>query len=321
MASLWLGIDIGGSKLAWGLAEATGRVLRSRRRPAEATADGVADVRRIAADARALLREAGVEPRDLAGAGVAAPGPLEADGVLLEPPNLPGWGRVPLREILEQELGIPVAVDNDANAGALAEWRFGAGQGASHLAFLTMSTGIGAGLVLAGRPYRGAGGNAGELGHSRVEWPGEACGCGRRGCLEAYCGGASWTRRLREQTPAGSRVAELAGGRALARPEHLLRAAREGDAFALAELERYNGYLARGLVNLVFTLAPEAIVLGTIPSAAGEALCLGPVRERVRAELWPVLGEGLRIVPAALGESGGTLAGVCVALAAAEERG
>jgi glucokinase len=310
----WLGIDVGGSKLALALADAEGRLLARRRRPTEPSRDAAADWARIAADARALVVEAGASLADVEAVGVSVPGPLDLErGLLLEPPNLPGWSRVPVRALLEGALERPVRVENDANAAALAEWRHGAGRGASHLVYLTMSTGVGAGLVLDGRLYRGRAGAAGEVGHARVEWDGEPCACGRRGCLEAYCGGAAWTRRLRAVTPGAGRVAALAGGRERALPEHVVAAAGEGDAFARAELDRYNHYLARGLVNLVFTLAPEVVVLGTIPSHAGEALCLGPVRERVRAELWPLLARGLSIRPAALGAELGYYAGVSVA--------
>ena len=151
-----------------------------------------------------------------------------------------------------------------------------------------------------------------------VEWQGERCGCGLRGCLEAYVGGANWTRRLREKTPGTSRVAALAGGRDRAKPEHVVAAAREGDSFALGELDRFNDYLARGIVALVFVLAPEVVVLGTIAVAAGEELCLEPVRERVRRNVWPVFSEGLRIVPAELGDRLPDYAGLVVALDALE---
>jgi glucokinase len=246
--------------------------------------------------------------------GVSVPGPFDRDrGLLLEPPNLPGWCDIPVQQVLETSLGRPVHVENDANAAALAEWRFGAGQGASHMVYLTMSTGVGAGLILDGRLYRGRAGAAGEVGHTEVEPGGEPCACGRRGCLEAYCGGAAWTRRLQTRTPDDSRVAARAGGRGRVRPEHVVQAAREGDAFARAELERYNRYLARGIANLVFVLAPERVVLGTIPSRAGEALCLAPVRRQVESALWPLLARGLRIEASGLGDALPDYAGICVA--------
>jgi glucokinase len=314
-----LGIDLGGTKLALALGDERGRVSARLRRPTEPSGDPAADVARIASDVLRLLAEAGLRPGDLSAIGVSAPGPIDPiRGDLVNPPNLPGWGRVPLRERLSDALGAPVRVENDANAAALAEWRYGAGRGFEDLAYLTMSTGVGGGLVLAGRLYTGLRGNAGEIGHLPVEWEGESCVCGMRGCLEAYVGGAAWARRLRRIVPEKGRVAELAGGRECATPRHLVAAAREGDAFARGEMERWNDYLARGIVALVFLLGPQAVILGTIASAAGEALCFAPLRERVLAHLWPLLGRGLAIVPSGLGEALPDHAGLAVALQAYE---
>lgn len=293
-----------------------GRLFARRRRATRQSGNPERDLAEIADEARALCAEAGLEVSALRGVGVSAPGPLDpANGVLLDPPNLPGWREVPIRRLLGERLGLPVLVENDANAAALAEHRFGAGRGFRHVAYLTMSTGVGAGLVLDGRLYPGRQGMAGEVGHAPVEWEGEPCACGRRGCLEAYVGGAAWTRRLARTTPAGSRVAALAGAPEQARPEHVVAAAREGDAFALSELDRYNDYLARGLTALIFVLAPEVVILGTIPSAAGEELCLAPVRAQVQAHVWPRLARDLRILPSGLGPDLPYLAGICVALA------
>jgi len=316
-ALLTLGIDIGGTKLALALADGEGTLLRRTRRPTEPSGDADADVARIAGDARSLLAEAGVEAGALAAIGVSAPGPVDRErGLLVDPPNLPGWGSVPLAERLEAELGRPVVLENDANAAALAEWRFGAGRGCSHVVYLTMSTGIGGGLILDGRLYRGAGGDAGEIGHIPLEAGGERCACGLRGCFEAAAGGAAWAARLRRTTPPDSLVAELAGGREHAGPEQVVAAARAGDRFALAELERYNETVARGLAIVTFALAPERIILGTIPVAAGEELCLAPIRAHLRSRLWPRFAERTEVVPAALGEQLPYLAGICAALEA-----
>ena len=195
---MWLGFDIGGTKLAVVVGDDTGRIAARRRRPMRPSGDARTDVDAMLRDAHELLAEAGVAPSALRGVGVAAPGPIDlARGVVESPPNLTGWGTVPLRGWLEAAFAAPVHLENDANAAALAEWRFGAARGARHMAYLTMSTGVGGGLVLDGRLYRGTG-NAGEIGHMPVEWGPEAerCGCGQRGCLEAYTGGRRWTERL-----------------------------------------------------------------------------------------------------------------------------
>ena len=312
---MWLGFDIGGTKLAVALGDADGKLAARRRRPLAPSGDPRRDVDAMLRDARELLAEAGVGPGALRGVGVAAPGPIDAaQGVVDGPPNLPGWTAVPLAAWFAAAFDAPVQLENDANAAALAEWRFGAGRGARHLVYLTMSTGVGGGLVLDGRLYRGSGGAAGEVGHMPVEWDGERCGCGRRGCLEAYVGGRCWTERLRRETPAGSRVAALAGGVAKTGPEHVIAAAREGDAYAVAELARWNHYLSRGLTALAFLLVPDLFVLGTIAVAAGEELCLAPQRRSLAEHVWPTLARHIEIRASALGEHGADYAALCAAL-------
>lgn len=311
-----LGLDWGGTKVALALGDAAGALVASRRMPFPATGDPRRDVDAVLQAVQALLAEAGVAREELEAVGVSAPGPLDVrSGVLLNPPNLPGWRDVPLADWFRDALGAPVALENDADAAALAEWRLGAARGSEDAVYLTMSTGVGGGLILGGRLQRGQHG-AGEIGHAPIEWEGTLCACGLRGCLEAYVGGAAWTRRLRVEAAPEGRVAALAGGPGAITPEHLLAAAREGDAFATAELARWNGYLARGIVWLTMVLSPEVVVLGTIATAAGEALCLQPVREIVAEHVFP--GRAPRIVAAALGATLAEQAGLAVAALAAE---
>ncbi len=309
-----LGIDLGGTKVAVSAADPAGRILAHRRRPTAPTGSPERDLAALADDARALVAEAGLDRGQLRAVGVSVPGPVDLEGGrVVDPPNLPGWGEVAVVAALEDALGAPTWIDNDANAAALAEWRFGAGRGRTHLVYMTMSTGIGGGLILGGRLHRGVACSAGEVGHIPVEWDGAPCACGQRGCLEAYIGGAAWTRHLRRVTPAESLAAQLAGGAERVRPEELVEAARRGDPFALREMQRFVDYLARGIVILSFVLAPELFVLGTIAVAAGEELCFAPLRERVRPRLWRVLRDRVEIRPAALGARTAEFAGVCVA--------
>lgn len=315
--ALLVGVDVGGTKTAVAVGDASGAVHARRRRPTDPTGDPAADLARIAEDVRAVLAEAGCTLADVRAVGVTAPGPLDAEtGVVMLPPNLPGWRDVPVVARLEELLGVPVLLENDANAAALAEWRFGAGRGFRHLVYLTMSTGVGGGLVLDGRIYRGLLGSAGEIGHLPVEWEGEPCSCGQRGCLEAYTGGAAWTRRLRAHARDDGRVAELAGGRERITPVELVAAAREGDGWARAELARWCDYVARGITAVVMTLAPEAVLLGTIAVAAGEELAFAPIRAQVKSHIWPHLAPELQILPAALGKELPYLAGLSVAVEA-----
>lgn len=315
-----LGIDIGGTKLAMAVSGADGLPVQRLRRPIALSGDWRRDLDRLQRDARTLLAEASsLGVGGLERVGVSVPGPLDREsGLLLNPPNLPGWSRVPIGAVLAEALGVDVRVENDANAAALAEWQFGAGRRyTDSLAYLTMSTGVGGGLILEGRLHRGSRGGAGEIGHLPVAFPGIPCACGLSGCLEAYVGGNAWRARLRQQTPVDSEVLARAGGRREAiRPEHLLEAARAGDAFACEELSRWLDHLARGIVTLVMLVEPELIVLGTIAVAAGEALCFEPLRERVASRLWSHQAERLAIVPAALGAELPYRAGLAVALAA-----
>ena len=314
LSGIRLGIDIGGTKTALALGDEAGAILGRARQPTKPSSDPAADLGRIAKAARELARECDIALTDLECVGVSLPGPLDGERqCVLSPANLSGWGEVPVVSLLAAEFELPIRLENDANAAALAEARYGAGQGMKNVVYLTMSTGIGGGLVLDGALYTGAHHAAGEIGHAPVAWPGEPCVCGLRGCLEAYAGGAAWQRRLRATAPQAGEVARLAGGRDAITPEHAVRAAHAGDAYAVGELDRLTDYLARAIVPLQFTLAPDAILLGTIAVAAGEELFLAPLREKVRARSWapPAFTSAIRL--ASLGEELPYRAGLCAA--------
>ena len=313
----YLGIDIGGTKRVLAVGDHAGQPVAAIRRPTRLSGNWRTDLADLVALARPLLEQEGVgERRALERIGVAVPGPVDPHrGVLINPPNLTGWRDVPIGPYLEDALGVEVRVENDANAAALAEAAFGAGQGVSDLVYLTMSTGVGGGVISGGTLVRGAFGGAGEPGHVPIAHPGHACACGLSGCLEAHVGGNAWRDRLRRTAPADGRVAALAGGDPGAvTPEHLVAAAKEGDAFALAELSTWLDDLARGIVPIVMLLEPQRIILGTIAVAAGEELCFEPLRERLARLLWPHQRERLELVPGALGAEMPKRAGLAVAL-------
>jgi len=314
---VFLGIDIGGTKRVVVVGDHTGKPLTHVRRAMENSGDWRADLDCLIADARSLLADWQAKTGEqLAGVGASVPGPADTlRGILLNPPNLPNWHNAPIGAVLREAFGVEVRIENDANAAALAEHAYGAGRGVDDMVYLTMSTGVGAGVIADGRLLTGAYGAAGEVGHLPVAYPGIACRCGLHGCLEAYVGGNAWQSRLREIVPDGSDVLSRAGGdREAIRPEHLVSAARDGDSFARGEFERWLDYLARGIVPLVMALEPERIILGTIATAAGKSLCFDPLRERVCAALWSQQAERLSIVPAQLGEELPQRAGLAVAL-------
>ncbi len=311
-----LGIDIGGTKTQIALGRADGEILREAHLEAWASGSFARDLDTVAARALALLDEAGVAASEIDAVGVSAPGPLDpVAGVIHAAPNLPGWIDVPIRARLERALGRPVRLENDANAAALAEWRYGAGRGSRAFVFLTMSTGVGGGLVLDGRLYRGARYGAGEIGHIPVVPGGRRCACGLRGCLEAYTGGAAIAARIREDLAAGARtsIRDLVVGDPARVNAHVwVEALRAGDAYATRLHEEWLDRLAQGIAIVALSLDPDCIALGTIV-ARNVDIFLEPLRERVFERVWEHLRD-TRIVAGELGERLPAYAGLCTAL-------
>ncbi|MEE9280469.1 MAG: ROK family protein [Myxococcota bacterium] len=312
---LLLGIDIGGTKAVVALGHANGEILAESRREHWTSGAWPTDLERLEAQSRELLRSAGVREDELDGLGLSAPGPLNPEtGIVVEAPNLPGWRQVPVAERIGAAFGVPCRLENDANAAALAEWTFGAGQGSAHMLYLTMSTGVGGGLILNGELYRGAHFAAGEVGHIPIVPGGRTCSCGLRGCLEAYTSGAGIAARIREDIAAGRApgMLERAGGD----PDRVsarlwVEALRAGDAYARALKDDFVEHLAQGLAGLVIGLDPECIVLGTIIERNPD-LFLDDLRDRVSERIWPVLRD-VRIEAGALGPKLPAYAALCAA--------
>lgn len=241
---------------------------------------------------------------------VAAPGPLDPDsGVIFDAPNLPGWKNVPLRAHLEEKLGWVVRVGNDANLAALGEWRYGAGQGVDHLVYLTISTGIGGGVIIGGRLLTGATGLAGELGHFPVRPGGPICSCGKAGHLEAVASGTAIARRARElmQTGEKTTIQEAADS------ESVASAAHQGDPLARRVLNEAGEALGLALVGFVHVFNPQRIILGGGVVRSGDVF-LEPARRVLRTEIMnPAFLEGLEVVTAALGDDSGLMGALVLA--------
>jgi len=230
--------------------------------------------------------------------GVACGGPLDAEaGVIQSPPNLPGWDDVRVTELLTARFGGQAFLMNDADAAALAEWRFGAGRGTRNMLFLTFGTGLGAGLILDGRLYTGANGNAGEIGHVRLTDDGPV-GHGKAGSAEGWCSGGGLAGRIADLM----RGAELPAAWSHTDARSVVEAARAGDATARALLRNMGYMLGRTLAILVDVLNPETIVIGSLYVRAGEWL-EAAMRESLAAEALPGNAAACRVVPAALGEA------------------
>jgi glucokinase len=262
-----------------------------------------ADVEQLLRQARRLLDSAGIEASQLHAIGLSCPGPIDpVRGVVLEAPNLPGWIDVPLANLMHEALGAPVRIENDANAAALAEWQHGAGRGTRNMVYVTMSTGIGAGLILDGKLYRGAHFQAGEVGHVPIRPDGRTTPAGLPGVLEAYIGGAALAERIREDIEAGrqTRILALAGGEPDAIDARCwVEAIRAGDAYACELQQGYVQDTAQGLAGIIMLLDPDLIVLGTIVQQNPD-LFLEAIRVQTRARLWESL-HGVRIEIGALG--------------------
>ncbi|MEV5172627.1 ROK family protein [Streptomyces flaveolus] len=309
-----LALDVGGTKLAAGVVRADGEVLSFVTCPTEAAAGPEASLARLLDLGKHALDRAGVDPGDaparMLGCGIGCGGPLDpARGVVLCPPHLPGWVDVPITRLAEGTFGLPAVLDNDGTAGAAGEWRFGAGRGTRHLAYLTVSTGIGGGFVVDGQTYRGAAGNGGEPGHITVRHDGRPCrGCGRPGCLEAYASGTSLGELAREAVTRGEPTSLPADATAA----DVAREARAGDPLAVRLWDETTALLGQGVTSIVNLYEPEVVVLGGGVTRAGEQL-LAPVRHTVARMAMGPAARAVRVVRAANGDRTGVLGAAAIA--------
>jgi glucokinase len=320
-----VGVDIGGTKTAvvlGRLADQEPKILDRQAFPTEHGRGHGPVVDRICSTARTMLASRTIPPGDLAGIGISCGGPLDSRrGLVLSPPNLPGWRRVPIVDLVSRALGAPARLQNDANACAVAEWRFGAGRGCRSMVFLTFGTGMGAGIILDGRLYEGPSDLAGEVGHIRLVEDGPE-GYGKRGSFEGFCSGGGIARLAREEAER-----RLAAGEAAAfcpvregldgiTAQAVAEAAARGDASARRVLAESGRWLGRGLAVIVDMLNPERIVIGSIYVRCREFLEPGMRAELAREALAPSVA-ACTVVPAVLGEAIGDYASLVLAMSAA----
>ncbi|MCU0607695.1 MAG: ROK family protein [Candidatus Edwardsbacteria bacterium] len=307
-----IGIDLGGTNIKSVLLDpATGRVLHAARTDTQAGSGVKAVVSNIVS---AIARQQAVaknQRRHCLAIGVGSAGLVDR-GTVRNSPNLPGWqGAVPLSRLLGKELagsGIPIVVENDVNAMVLAEQRLGAARGCRQVVGLTLGTGVGGGIIIDGRLYRGCRGGAGELGHTVISEDGPPCLCGNRGCLEALVGAAAIVARYRGRDP-GTR-----GKRPGTTVAMISAAARRGDRRAVAALRETGRLLGVGLANIVNTFDPEMIVIGGGVAGAGGLILEPAVREMERRAM-PYNAAHVRVRRAGLGPQAGAIG---AALAAAD---
>ncbi len=285
-----IGIELGNTTLTVLLTDLAATILRRVRVPFDITNGPEACIAQVIAQVNLVLKEAHVSRAKIVGVGVGVPGPLAyATGRPVAPPVMPGWHDVPLRKLLEDALGLRVFVENDANLGALAEHRWGAAQGWENVAYLYLgSVGIGCGLILDGRLYRGDIGSAGEIGHLMIEEDGPACRCGAYGCLEAIAGIPAILKRAQ------------AIGLPCQQIDDVMRLAGQGNRQAVALLESTGEYLGIAIANILNMINPACVVIGGALSEAGELL-LKPLRRTLRRRGLAIAVAHVAIVSGALG--------------------
>ena len=306
------GVDLGGTKIYSLVADSEGHVLGEDRRPTNAVLGVDSVVERIVASVRAALEKANLKLADVSGLGISTPGPCDpARGLITEAPNL-GWTNVPLVELVSKKVGILTLLENDAAAAAYGEMRFGAARGKQHVLYVTLGTGIGGGIIIDGRIYRGASGAAGEVGHLVLEPDGVLCSCGARGCLEALASGTAIARDARKAIAEGRSeiMAEISGDRGVT-GEIVLEAAQRGDAAAEEIIQRAGRYLGLGLVGLLNTFNPEALILGGGLVGLGD-LYLGPAFAAARECGFEQILRDVTMTTAELGARSGALGAVAL---------
>jgi glucokinase len=316
MARYVVGVDFGGTHLRAALIDEAGTVAQRSKRKTEAWLGPAAVIARIADAVRDVM--VGVPPEEIVGVGVIAPGPSNPyTGVVLKAPNLDGWELIALESALEQHLGIDVWLGNDANLAALAEHRYGAGRGYSHLIYITVSTGIGGGIIIDNKMLLGAQGLAAEIGHMQIIPDGPVCGCGNHGCVEAVASGPNIARIARQRIAHGAESSLSRLGEKVS-TEQIVKAAQAGDALAIEVLADAGGYVGMAVANLIHIFNPQRIIIGGGVSNAGDLL-FEPIRKAAKRRTMPVYHGTYDIVLAELGDDVGLLGAGALAFANAAE--
>jgi glucokinase len=316
---LLVGIDIGGTKTAILLSSNPPEVIARAQfatRPAQGPERAL---ELIKSGIREMLAEKGLGTTAIARIGVSCGGPLDrVNGIIQRPPNLPTWDDVPVKAILEREFQTECLIENDANAGAVAEHRFGAGKGCQNMVFLTMGTGLGAGIITEGRLYRGSNDLAGEVGHLRLTRTGPV-GHNKKGSAEGWASGGGIAQVAYQMVAAAlkkkhtTRLAKLYRSGSPITAKDIALAARQGDAVALKVVESTGERLGEVLAILIDLLNPERIVIGGLAMRLGDLL-LEPARRVIKREALDLPACTCQVVPATLGECIGDVAALCIAM-------
>jgi len=314
---LILSIDLGGTKILTAVTNSQGEMLSRDHSITPALKSHEAIIQSILESAYRALEQADVAISELTAIGVGAPGLANPEtGILLTSPNLPGWRDVPLKDIIQERLGKKTFLINDANAAALGEFYFGAARGARNFIYITLSTGIGGGIVIDGKIYSGTIGAAGEVGHMTIDDEGPICNCGNRGCWETLASGTALAREARHRIKEGvtTSILEYAEGdveKVTAQVVH--SAAEQGDSLAKELIARTGYYVGVGLANLINIFNPELIVIGGGLSNIGDML-LKPAFKVAGERAYKEAFQAVRFASAELGRDSGVLGAAAFAL-------
>jgi glucokinase len=302
------GVDLGGTKIYSLVATAEGEVRGHDRRPTQADGGPDSVVERIAESVQASLSAAGASLDDIDGVGISSPGPCDPErGMVTDAPNLPGFHNIHLTRLVSGTLGVPAILENDANAAAYGEHRFGAGRGFKHIVYVTLGTGIGGGIIIDGKVYSGASGAAGEVGHMILLENGPPCNCGMRGCLESLSSGPAIARDA-SAALADGRTPGLAQmvGEAYPTTEQVYEAALQGDEACRDVIQRAGRYLGLGLAGLLNIFNPEALILGGGLTNLKD-FYMGPALELASRGAFPQVRADAKLKIAELGDAAGAL--------------
>lgn len=305
MATVFVGVDLGGTNLRCAVMDEQHQILSRVECATEAREGAQAVIGRIAAGITEAMERSNRPQADVAAIGIGVPGPINQEkGLVYSAPNMPGWQNVPLAEIVQKRFNIPAFIENDANCAGWGEFANGAGRGCRHMMMVTLGTGIGGAVIIDGRLHIGRDGTAGELGHVCIEDGGRLCGCGARGCVEAYASANSVVRRFYDLIDEGW-DSPLAAGSRKATCHDIFRAAREGDSVAMQVVKRTGHYLGVMAASIAELLNPERCVISGGMIQAGDMLFPAIRTTCLNRNDHP--GRTMEILPAELGPNAGLI--------------
>lgn len=317
-----IGIDIGGTKISVTLGDKKGNIFQSTSLSSSHFSTADEGVKAICKEIEKHLQESKKSLSDLAAVGIASPGPIDTKtGKMLTPPNLPQWHHYPLVSSMEKVLHKPIFFNNDANGAALAEYHFGHLHGIKNMIYLTVSTGMGGGVIVDGKLLQGITDTGGEVGHIILDREGPLCHCGLKGCFEAFCGGKNVALQVQEGLRSGisSKMLKMVGA-TLEKVDMkiILNAVREKDEYACSIWNEFVERMAQGIGGLLQAFNPEAILLGTIAVYAKD-LMMAPLREKLIKYSWKEPLSACKIEPSKLGTINHQLSPMAIALEGLKE--